>query len=123
MTEKRRLKQKGDYFTDEPDAPPMIEAHFISPTGLPSRVLVPKGETNLARGIPVSLDLSTLYTHMPDSFLQELTAACHAVGLVKAADYFAPDAGQRFRAAMFSVIKHDFNNVQTLAKEELEHHA
>lgn len=103
--------------------PPIVEADFISDNGIPMRVLVPEGEKNLASGIPVSLDLSPLYPHMPDTWLKELTLACHAVGLVKAVDYFAPDAGQRFRAAMLSVIRHDFSNVQAIAKQELDNHA
>lgn len=120
MTERRKPKPKDDFSTNsQPAAPPIIEAQFISASGVPRTVLVPQGETDLTRGIPVSLDLSPLYAHMPDDFLKELTRACYAVGLVKAADYFAPDAGQRFRAAMLSVIRHDFSNVQAIAKEEL----
>lgn len=114
MTDENKPKRKP--------APPIVEADFISPSGIPRRVLVPQGETNLAAGIPVSLDLSPLYPHMPDEFVRELTSACHAVGLIKAIDFLAPDAGQKFRAAMLSVIKHDFSNAQSLAKEELEGH-
>lgn len=112
MTEKTR-KAKA--------APQIVEAHFVPPSGIPRTVLVPEGETDLSTGIPVSLDLSPLYPHMPDSFLRELTSALHAVGLVKAVDYFKPEAGPNFRAAMLSVIRHDFSNVQALAKEELDH--
>jgi hypothetical protein len=102
------------------DPPPIVEADFISSSGVPQRVLIPQGETNLATGIPVSLDLSPLYSHMPEDFLRELTKSCHAVGLVKPIDYLSPEAGQRFRAAMLSVIKRDFSNVMALAKEELD---
>lgn len=112
MTDENKPKRKP--------APPIVEADFISPSGIPRRVLVPQGETNLAAGIPSSLDLSRAFPHMPDSFVRELTISCHAVGLVKPIDFFAPDAGQRFRAAMLSVIRHDFSNVQAIAKEDME---
>lgn len=101
--------------------PQIVEADFISPDGVPSKVLIPAGEKDLSKGIPASLDLSPLYSHMPEGFVRELTIACHAVGLVKPIDYFAPDAPNRFRAAMLSVIKHDFLNAQALAKEEITH--
>lgn len=116
MNEKPKTRAKPAL----PNPPQIVEADFISPDGVPSKVLIPAGEKDLSKGIPVSLDLSGLYAHMPDAFLKELTSALHAVGLVKPADYFAPDAPNRFRAAMLSVIKRDFLNAIALAKEELD---
>lgn len=98
---------------------PIVRKEFTDGFGIPRTVLLPEGETDVKAGIPASLDLSPLYGHMPADFQRELYAALRAQGLVDAADYFKPGAGERFRAAMFTVIKHDFFSVQTLAKEEL----
>lgn len=99
--------------------PPVVRKEYIDDAGVNRVVLLPKGETDVKAGIPVTLDLSPLYGHMPDKFQRELYAALHAQGLVEAADYFKTGAAERFRAAMLSVIKHDFPSVQSLAKEEL----
>lgn len=98
---------------------PIVRHQYTDPLGIPRTVLLPKGETDVKAGIPVSLDLSPLFGHMPDQFQRELYAALEAQGLVEPADYFKKGAAERFRAAMFTVIKHDFLNVQSLAKEEL----
>lgn len=115
MTDLKKQKPKPAI----PTAPPIVRHQYTDPIGIPRTVLLPKGETDVKAGIPVSLDLSPLFGHMPDTFQRELYTALHAKGLVEASDYFKPGAAERFRAAMFSVIKHDFFNVQTLAKEEL----
>lgn len=96
-----------------------VRRDYIDLDGIPRRVLIPESETDNAMGIPVSLELSDLFGHMPVPFQQSLYEALHAQGLVEASDFFLPDAGKRFRAAMLSVIKHDFLSVQTIAKEEL----
>lgn len=108
MTERRKTKE-------------ITERSYTDTKGIPRVSLIPDGESNMAMGIPVSLDVTRLYSHMPDSFQAELTAALHAVGLVKPQDYFQDGASDRFRAAMLSVIRHDFSNVMALAKEELSH--
>lgn len=100
---------------------PLIEQSYVDPAGIPRVTLLPTGEAEPSMGIPVSLDLAPLFGHMPESFQAELTTALHAVGLVKAADYFKPGASDLFRAAMLTVIKHDFLNVQALAKQEMTH--
>lgn len=100
---------------------PLVKKDFTDPDGIPQRVLVPEGETDLKTGIPVSLDLSPLFSHMPEGFQRDLTQALHARGLVEAKDYFAPGAADLFRSAMLSVIKHDFLSVQALAKEVTQH--
>ena len=98
----------------------IVEKSFTDSAGIPRVTLLPKGENDAAMGIPVSLDLASLFGHMPTEFQAELTSALYAQGLVKAADYFKPGASDRFRAAMLSVIKHDFLNVQALAKQEID---
>lgn len=110
MTERRPTKKP---------ASEIIEKSFIDPAGIPRVTLLPKGENDPSMGIPVSLDLAPLFGHMPDSFQADLTVALHAQGLIKAADYFQPGASDRFRAAMLTVIRHDFLNVQALAKQEI----
>lgn len=98
----------------------LIEKSFTDKDNIPRVALVAPGETNPERGIPVSLDLSPLYAHMSAAWQQELYTALHAQGLIKPADYFKPDASQRFKAAMLSVIRHDFSNCQALAQRELK---
>jgi hypothetical protein len=96
-----------------------IKATFTDPSGTPRRVFVPPGETNYSMGIPVSLDIASLYTHMPPDFTRRLTEALHARGLVEPGDYFTPGADQRFKSALMSVIRADFLSIQQLAKQEL----
>jgi hypothetical protein len=98
----------------------LIETKYTDREGIPRVSLVPPGETRGERGIPVSLDLSPIYGHMGAEFQQRLYEALHAQGLVKPADYFLPDASQRFKAAMLTVIRHDFSNAQALAQQELK---
>jgi hypothetical protein len=88
-------------------------------SGIPRVVLVPAGETDLRKGIPVSLDLSPLFGHMPQTFQTAFYEALHTQGLIEPADYFKPDALERYRRALVTVIRHDFLSIQALAKEEL----
>lgn len=99
---------------------PPVEKDYTTPDGVPTRVLVPEGSTDLAAGIPVSLDVSQLYEHMPHQFVVEFTAALHAQGLVKPADYFVIGASDRYKAALLMIIRHDFLSIQALAKQELD---
>lgn len=99
----------------------LVEKTYTTNEGIPALVLVPDDEPDLSTGIPVSLDLSELYTHMPQDFQRRLYEALHAQGLIKPQDYFTPDASQRFKAAMLTVIRADFLSCQTIAKRELEH--
>lgn len=113
-----KSSRKKSQFTP-PSAQP-VERKFVDDRGVPSVVLVPQGATNLAAGIPVSLDISGLFKHMPDEFVVEFTAALHAQGLVKPTDYFQRGASDRYKAALLMVIRHDFLNIQALAKQELD---
>jgi hypothetical protein len=87
--------------------------------GIPQVVLIPLGESDKTTGIPLSLDLSPLFGHMPASFQKALTTALHAQGLIEPADYFKPGAAERYQRAMRTVLKHDFLSIQALAKQEL----
>jgi hypothetical protein len=89
--------------------------------GIPRVVLVPPGEKDLKAGIPLSFDLTPLFGHMPKEFQREFYQALHAQGLIEASDYFKPGAAERYRRALFTVIKHDFLSIQALADKELNH--
>lgn len=99
---------------------PPVEREYTNKQGVKTVVLVPEGVSNLEAGIPISLDISSLFSHMPLEFVIEFTAALHAQGLVKPADYFQPGASDKYRAALLMVIRHDFLNIQALAKIELD---
>jgi hypothetical protein len=103
------------------EKPAPKRAHYTDDRGIEQVVLLPEGETDAKAGIPISLDLSPLYEHMPIDWQRALYQALHAQGLIEPADYFKPGAAERYRAAMLSVIKHDFLNVQTLANQEMKH--
>jgi len=99
---------------------PTVEKDYVDASGIPQRVLVPEGSTDLEAGIPLSLDISSLYNHMPPQFVVDLSKALHAQGLVTPKDYFQPGASDRYKAALLMVIRHDFTNLQTIAKQELD---
>lgn len=99
---------------------PAIEKSYVDASGIPSRVLVPEDATDLSAGIPVSLDISPLYLHMPSEFVVSFTKALHEQGLVKPEDYFQPGASDRYKAAFLMVIRHDFLSLQALAKTEID---
>jgi len=107
----------------KPSAPkqPVERKTYTDNSGIPRVVLVPAGEKDLKAGIPVSLDLSTLYGHMPKAFQQAMYKALHAQGLIEPADYFKKGAAERYQRALRDVLKHDFLNIQALAKEEINH--
>lgn len=116
MTDRRNKKSESGR-----PAPDIAERQYVDASGIPRVALLPNGESDVSMGIPVSLDLAPLFGHMPDTFQADLTAALHAQGLIKPQDYFLPGASDRFRAAMLTVIRHDFSNVMALAKEEISH--
>jgi len=116
MTDKTKKKSSGD--GGKYPAPYQRET-YADGSGIPRVVLVPPDETDLSRGIPLSLDLSSLYGHMPDTFQRAFYTALHDQGLIEPADFFKPGAAERYRRALLTVIKHDFLNVQALAKQEL----
>lgn len=101
-------------------APEIVERQYVDASGIPRVALLPKGETDTAMGIPVSLDLSPLYQHMSESWLRDFTAALHAQGLIKPQDFFVAGASDRYKAALLMVIRADFLSIQALAKEELQ---
>src|SRR5258705_9159075 len=117
MTDKNKSKQG----TRANPPQPYERKTYEDGSGIPRTVLVPPGETELKRGIPISLDLSPLFGHMPAEFQRELYAALHAQGLIEPIDFFKPGAAERYQRALRTVLKHDFLSIQTLANEELNH--
>lgn len=107
--------------SDPPSERAFKREQYHDDSGIQRVVLVPPGETDLKTGIPVSLDLSPLFGHMPQKFQQEFYKALHDQGLIEPADYFKPGASERYRRALLTVIKHDFLNIQELAQQELNH--
>lgn len=114
MTERKNKKPESAR-----PAPGIEERQYVDAAGIPRVALLPKGESDVTMGIPISLDVSSLYEHMPESWVAEFTTALHAQGLVKPQDFFVPGAGDRFRAAMLTVIRHDYSDVLTIAKAAL----
>jgi hypothetical protein len=120
---KQKKTRAQDFGQDAPtNAPPYERATFKDDSGISRVVLVPPGETDVRAGIPVSLDLSPLFGHMPAAFQRAFYQALHDQGLVEPTDFFKPGAAERYRRALFTVIKHDFLDVQTLANQEITNH-
>lgn len=115
MTEKTKQKRPDN----NGSPPPFKRQTFTNGLGIPQVVLLPEGETDVATGIPVSLDLSPLFGHMPETFQRAFYTALHAQGLIEPADYFKNGAADRYQRALRTVLKHDFLNIQAIAKEEL----
>lgn len=107
--------------TKKPTKAPYERKTYTDDTDIPRVVLVPPQETDLRKGIPLSLDLTPLFGHMPQAFQTAFYKALHAQGLIEPKDYFQRDAAERYRRALLSVIKHDFLSIQALANEELQH--
>jgi hypothetical protein len=117
---KRGAKIVKDNTRKIPPTKPISERKFIDQEGVQRVVLVPEGSENLAAGIPVSLDISQLFEHMPKQFVVEFTAALHAQGLIKPADYFQVGASDKYKAALLMVIRNDFLSAQALAQQVLD---
>ena len=117
MTERKSLSSAK---SGRASASEIVEKSFVDSAGIPRVALLPKSETDPSMGIPVSLDISPLYSHMPPEWLRDFTVALHAQGLIKPADFFQPGAADRYKAALLAVIRHDFLSIQALAKENMQ---
>lgn len=86
------------------------------------RVLVPSdGSVPAEEGIPISLDVRSLYRHMPAAFVAQLSEALWAVGLVEPKDFLVAGAADKVRAALLGVVKYDALDILSLATEEMKH--
>lgn len=119
MTDKK--KQRSEIRKDVwQSSPPYIRETYEDGSGIPRVVLIPQGEKDKATGIPLSLDLTPLYGHMPLTFQQALTKALHDHGLIEPLDFFKTGAADRYQRVIRDVIKHDFLDIQNLAKQEIK---
>lgn len=116
MTDKSKSKQGGR----QPAPSPYERKTYEDGFGVTKVVLVPLGEKDTKAGIPISLDLTPFFGHMPADFQRELYAALHAQGLIEPVDFFKPGAAERYQRALRTVLKHDFTVIQTLASKELK---
>ncbi len=95
---------------------------YVDSEGIKRRVLVPVDDgARPEEGIPISLPVDELFSHMPLSFRQQLVEALWAVGLIEPADFSQRDAPERTRAALLSVVKHDTMDILNLAREMMSH--
>lgn len=115
MTNKNKTKQSA-----RPAPSPYERKAYEDGFGVIKVVLVPPGEKDAKSGIPISLDLSPFFGHMPADFQRELYAALHAQGLIEPVDFFKPGAAERYQRALRTVLKHDFTVIQTLARAEMK---
>lgn len=120
MTDKKQKPKPLHTSPGFQGSPPYERVKFEDGSGIPRVVLIPPGEQDKSTGIPLSLDLTPLYGHMPVSFQRSLTKALHDHGLVEPADYFKIGAADRYQRALRTVLKHDFVSIQALAQKELK---
>lgn len=94
---------------------------YYDERGIPRKVALPDGYTgDPKRGIPVSLNIDSLYDHMPVAFLQRLYPELWRRGIVTAQDALKPGGAGAIRAAILAVIDHDALNIQGIAKGVLD---
>ncbi len=117
MTDKNKKKSPS---TSKDYPPQYVREQYEDDSGIPRVVLIPAGTEDKSKGIPLSLDLTPLFGHMPDTFQRALYAALHDQGLIEPLDFFKPGAAERYQRVLRTVIKHDFLSIQTLAKQEIQ---
>lgn len=101
----------------------MRQAEYTDERGVKRLVLLPDDVTaNPAEGIPLDLDVETLYPHMPAHFGARLKAELWARGLIQPSDYLSPGATEKIRAALLAVVKEDTMSILALAKERASNH-
>lgn len=121
MTDKeKKIKDKPEGLAGSWKAsPPYEKAKYEDGSGIPRVVLIPPGVSDKSKGIPLSLDLTSLFGHMPAAFQKAFYQALHDQGLIEPKDFFKPGAADRYQRALRTVIKHDFLSIQKLAKQEM----
>lgn len=97
----------------------LVERKYVDESGINRLVLVPANSNgiDLSEGIPISLDLDPLYEHLPLEFRVRLYNALWDRGLIKPHDFLAPDAPEKYMAAIRSIIKRDALDAVKLANE------
>lgn len=95
----------------------LTKVDYTDEFGIKRRVLLPVGDTNVREGIPISLDLDTLYAHSPIEYRRNLTDELWARGLIEPCDFLKPGADDLIRASLLAVAKRDTFDIKTLARE------
>ncbi len=95
-----------------------ISIDYRDELGIDRRVLVPEDDgANPSEGVPLSLDVDSLYEHMPVKFRQQLIKELWARNLIEPTDFLRPGAAELIRAALLSVVKRDTMDILNLARE------
>ena len=93
---------------------------YTDADGVKHRVLVPNEDSIVEEGVPVSLDIRQLYSHMPPGFVAKLTEALWSRGLIEPADYFKPGAHELTRDAILDMVRFDALSIISLARSMRE---
>ena len=98
----------------------MRQTEYTDERGVKRLVLLPDDSAaDASEGIPLDLDVETLYPHMPPAFTARLKAELWARGLIQPRDYLAPGAAEKVRSALLAVVKQDTMSILALAKERI----
>lgn len=95
----------------------LVETDYLDRDGIRHQVILPAGAHDPAEGIPVSLDVDSLFRHCSIEFRHNLNEELWARGLIKPADFLKAGAPELIRAAMQSAVKKDVLDIISLAKE------
>lgn len=97
----------------------LTEHTYTDNAGITRVVLLPEGEADVTRGIPVSLDVSELFDHAPPGFSTTLQRKLADRGLLRPQDYLKPGAGTLIQAALLATIKQDAMAIIAYAREQV----
>jgi|SRR5579864_88621 len=89
-------------------------------SGIMRRVLLPDDNALVSEGVPLSLDITQLYSHMPIEFVARLSQALWDRGLVEPTDFFKPGAHELCRDAVLDTVKFDALSIVSLARSMRE---
>lgn len=96
-----------------------MKYEFADNNGLRRRVLLPDDDTHGGpeAGIPLSLDVDTLYPDAPADFKRRLIEELWAVGLVEPCDFLGTNAVAKISNALLAALKQDAMNIISLAHQ------
>lgn len=92
---------------------------YVDGEGIKRQVALPDLSFEPTEGIPISLDVDSLFEHMPLSFRAQLVEELWNRDLIQPADFLKPGAAEKIRSAILSVAHFDTMDIITLAKERL----
>lgn len=100
----------------------LIPVDYVDDEGRKRRVLLPDDDQlNPTEGIPVSIELDSLFEGASSELLAALHNSLWVQGLIEADDYFKPGAPERYKRAFLSVIRMQFVYAKQLANEAKQH--